>query len=277
MKRFALVGFCLAVMASTSRADSSMPQALEGVGIEQRLDQSVPLDLAFRDETGRDVRLGDFLGSKPVILVPAYYECPMLCTLVLNGLVSALRVLSFDVGKEFDVVAFSIDPEDTPEIAAAKKANYLKEYHRDGTEAGWHFLTGPADSIDRLTHAIGYRYRFLAEEKQYAHAAGIVVLTPQGRISRYFYGVEFSPRDLRFGLIESAAERIGTRVDQLLLFCFHYDPSTGKYGAIAMNSIRIGGVLTVLSLVGFIAVMLRRDRKAAPIATTQPLTHTPRT
>ena len=241
-------------------AEETRPALLNDVGIDQRLNEQVPLDLMFRDETGAPVQLGTYFGSKPVILSLAYYECPMLCTLVLNGLASALKVLTFDAGKEFEVVTVSFNPEDTPALAAAKKQNYIKEYGRPGAAAGWHFLTGDAAAIERLTRAVGFRYAAVPDQKQFAHAAGIMVLTPQGKLARYFYGVEFSPRDLRLGLVEAAQNKIGSPVDQLLLFCFHYDPATGKYGPIAMGSVRLGGALTVLALATFLTVMLRRER-----------------
>jgi protein SCO1 len=248
---------CAAVAAHA--AEDTRPAVLNDVGIDQRLNEQVPLDLMFRDESGAPVQLGTYFGSKPVILSLAYYECPMLCTLVLNGLASALKVLSFDAGKEFEVVTVSFNPEDTSALAAAKKERYMKEYGRAGAAAGWHFLTGDAAAIERLTRAVGFRYTAVPDQKQFAHAAGIMVLTPQGKLARYFYGVEFSPRDLRLGLVEAAQNRIGSPVDQLLLFCFHYDPATGKYGTIAMGSVRVGGALTVLALATFLTVMLRRD------------------
>lgn len=243
------------------RTDS--PPLLEQVDFEQRLGNQVPLDLVFRDEAGETVRLGDYFQGKPVILTLSYYECPMLCTLVLNGLVSALRVLRFDLGKEFVAINVSFNPRESPELAAAKKATYLKEYRRPGAERGWHFLTGDEGSIRQLTEAVGFRYAWDDKNQQYAHATGLVVLTPGGRIARYFYGVEFSPRDLRFGLIEAADGKIGSPVDKVLLYCFHYDPATGRYSAIALNSVRIGGVLTLAALVTFIVVMLRRERRSA--------------
>lgn len=243
------------------RTDS--PPLLEQVDFEQRLGNQVPLDLVFRDEAGETVRLGDYFQGKPVILTLSYYECPMLCTLVLNGLVSALRVLRFDLGKEFVAINVSFNPRESPELAAAKKAAYLKEYRRPGAERGWHFLTGDEGSIRQLTEAVGFRYAWDDKSQQYAHATGLVVLTPGGRIARYFYGVEFSPRDLRFGLIEAADGKIGSPVDKVLLYCFHYDPATGRYSAIALNSVRIGGVLTLAALVTFIVVMLRRERRSA--------------
>jgi protein SCO1/2 len=205
--------------------------------------------------------LGDYFGTKPVLLVPAYYECPMLCTLVLNGVVSALRALPFDAGKEFTVVTFSINPRETSALATAKKEKYLEAYRRQGAETGWHFLTGDEDAIARLTRAIGFRYAWDAAQQQYAHASGIVVLTPRGTLARYFYGVDYAPRDLRLALVEAAEERIGSVVDQLLLFCFHYDPATGSYSRIALGAVRVGGGLTLLALVGGIAFLLRRDRR----------------
>ena len=255
--------------ATAHAAADEKPDILRNVGFDQRLGAQVPLDLAFRDETGSPVKLGDYLGDKPVLLVPAYYECPMLCTIVLNGVTSALRALPFDVGREFRVVTFSFNPHETSELAAAKKATYIEDYRRPGAAAGWHFLTGDEPSIAALTQAIGFRYVWDEASKQYAHASGIVVLTPGGRISHYFFGVEFSPRDLRLALVEASGERIGSLVDQLLLFCFHYDPATGRYSRVALNAVRAGGVLTLAALVGFVVLMLRRDairaRRAAPL------------
>lgn len=272
--RWPVVLLCCAV-AVTARAirppvpageRSGADPILQQVDFEQRLGTQLPLDLAFRDDTGKPVRLGEYFGEKPVILTLSYYECPMLCTLVLNGLTSALRALRFDLGKEFVAINVSFNPRETPELAGAKKATYLKEYRRPGAEAGWHFLTGDEDAIQRLTAAVGFRYAWDERHQQYAHAAGLVVLTPDGRIARYLYGVEFSPRDLRFALVEAAEGKIGSPVDKLLLYCFHYDPATGRYSAIALSSIRIGGVLTVAALVGFIVVMLRRERRGAAAA-----------
>jgi protein SCO1/2 len=262
--RFAIAALLwLAFGAVAAQAtDSQPPPILREVGIDQHLDQQVPLDLVFHDETGQAVQLGQYFGSKPVILALVYYECPMLCTLTLNGLVSALKVLSFDVGNQFNVVTVSFNPQETPALAAAKKQTYLERYGRVGAEQGWHFLTGDAAAIQRLTEAVGFRYVYDAEQKQYAHAAGITLLTPQGKIARYFFGVEFSPRDLRLGLVEASHNQIGSPVDQLLLYCYHYDPTTGKYGAVAMNMVRVGGVLTVLALGGFVIMALRRERQA---------------
>ncbi len=239
----------------------SKPGLLKQIGIDQKLHQQVPLDLAFTDETGREVTLGDYFGKRPVVLALVYYECPMLCTQVLNGLVSALGVLQFDAGREFDVVAVSINPKEGPGLAAQKKAAYLDRYKRPETAAGWHFLTGKDESIKRLADAVGFRYAYDEEIGQYAHGAGIEVLTPRGVISKYFYGIEFSARDIRFGLIEAADERIGSVVDDVLLLCYHYDPTTGKYGATALTAIRIGAVLTVLGFLSFLFVSIRHDRR----------------
>jgi protein SCO1/2 len=243
---------------------------LRDIGIDQHLDEQVPLDLTFRDEAGQPVTLGQYFGSKPVILALVYYECPMLCTLTLNGLVSALRAVSFDVGNQFNVVTVSFNPAETASLAAAKKQTYLTSYGRSSADAGWHFLTGDAANIKRLVDAVGFRYRYLPERKQFAHAAGITLLTPRGKIARYFFGVEYAPRDLRLGLVEAAQEHIGSPVDQLLLYCFHYDPVTGKYGAVVMNIVRLGGALTVLVLGAALLVMWRRDRTPhAPVGLTR--------
>ena len=236
------------------------PGLLKQVGIDQRLNNQVPLDLKFTDETGREVRLGDYFGKRPVVLALVYFECPMLCTQVLNGMVSALGVLNFDVGKEFDVIAVSINPKEGPALAAQKKQAYVDRYKRPGTAAGWHFLTGKEENIKTLAAAVGFRYAFDEEIQQYAHGAGIEILTPKGVLSKYFYGIEFSPRDIRFGLIQASDERIGTAIDDALLLCYHYDPATGKYGASAMLAIRIGGVATVAGLLSFLFVSLRRER-----------------
>jgi len=244
----------------------SMPGLLSRIAIDQRLNQQVPLDLAFTDESGREVRLGDFFGKRPVILALVYYECPMLCTQVLNGLVTALGVMNFEPGREFDVVAVSFNPKEGPGLASQKKANYLQRYGRPHTSGGWHFLTGQEASIKRLTEAIGFKYAFDPEIQQYAHGAGIEVLTPKGVISKYFYGIEFSARDIRLGLIEASEERIGTPIDDFLLFCYHYDPATGKYGAAVLRMVRISGLVFVIALASFLAVSLRRERASANAA-----------
>ena len=240
---------------------TAKPAILKDVGIDQRLGAQLPLDVILQDEQGRAVRLGQYFGARPVVLVLAYYNCPMLCTQVLNGTLSALRVLSFDAGKQFEVVAVSFDPRDTPADAAAKKAPYVKEYNRPGAESGWHFLTGGPGSIARLTSAAGFRYKFDESIGQFAHASAIFVATPDGRLSRTLFGIEYAPRDLRLALIEAADKKIGTPVDQILLYCYHYDPKVGKYGAVVLNMVRLGGVAAVAILTTFLIVMWRRDRK----------------
>jgi protein SCO1/2 len=233
------------------------PPGLKNVGIEQHLSEQIPPGLTFRDETGKAVQLGDYFGKKPMILNLVYYECPMLCGEVLSGLESALRVLKFDVGKEFDVLTVSFDPKETPEMAAEKKAVYLKRYGRAGAEQGWHFLTGPAASIDALTKAAGFQYQYDPKSSQFAHATAIMVLTREGKIAQYYYGVEFAPKDLRLGLVQASENKIGTVVDQVLLYCYHYDPDTGKYGAIISRVLQLAAGATVLILGAFLVMMFR--------------------
>ena len=240
------------------------PAALRDVGFDQRLGEAVPLDLELRDEGGRAVRLRQYFGSRPVVLSVVYYDCPMLCTLTLNGLVSALATLSFGVGREFEVLTVSFDPREGPELARAKKAAYLQRYRRPGAEEGWHFLTGEAAALQALTRAVGFRYAWDDRTKQFAHPAGVLVLTPEGRISRYLYGVEYAPKDLRLALVESAAGRIGTAVDQVLLFCYEYDPQAGRYGPVVMRLVRVAALLTLAALGGLIFVLRRSERRVAP-------------
>src|SRR6266545_2991506 len=238
----------------------ALPAGLAGVGIDQKLNRQVPLDLTFRDEFGRVAPLSSyFSGKKPVILALVYYQCPMLCTMILNGLESSLKAVSFNPGQDFEVLSVSFDPKDTPAIAAAKKEAYLRRYGRPGTANGWHFLTGDAANIRALTDAVGYRYKYDEATKQFAHASGIMVLTPQGRLSRYFYGVEYAPRDVRLGLVEASQNKIGSAVDQILLFCFHYDPATGKYGAVVMNLVRFAGASFTVVCGVFLFMFLLRD------------------
>ena len=241
---------------------NAKPGLLKQIGIDQHLNTQVPLDLMFKDETGRDVRLGEYFGKRPVVFAFAYYECPMLCTQVLNGLVSALSVLTFDAGKEYDVVVVSINPKEGPGLAAQKKQAYLERYGRPQSAGGWHFLTGREENIQKLAAAVGFRYAFDESIQQYAHGAGIEVLTPGGVISKYFYGIEFSARDIRFGLIEASDERIGTVIDSALMLCYHYDPATGKYGASVLRAVRIGAIATTLAFLSFLVVSLRRERAA---------------
>jgi protein SCO1/2 len=246
-----------------ARAPSGLPKALNGVGIDQKLNDQLPLDLVFKDEKGASVKLGDYFGKRPVVLSLVYYQCPMLCNQVLNGMVTAFKVMAFKPGEEFEVVTVSFDPRETYELAAAKKStyvNYLPETRRAGAAAGWHFLTGDEASIKRLTDAAGFRYHFDEATNQFAHASAIFVTTPQGKLARYFYGIEYAPRDLRLGLIEAADNKIGSPVDQLLLYCYHYDPATGKYGARVMNVMRAGGIVTLLAMVGMFLIMRRRGQ-----------------
>lgn len=237
------------------------PPILRQVSIEQRLGQPLPLDLTFRDEAGRAVRLGDYFGKRPVVLVLAYYNCPMLCTQVLNGLLSAMRVVSFDASREYEVVTVSFDPRDKPSDARAKKTPYVSRYGRPGAAAGWHFLTGEKPAIDALTEAVGFRYAWDEKIGQFAHASAIYVATPEGRLSRYIYGIEYAPRDLRLALVEASQGKIGTAVDQLLLYCYHYDPAAGRYSAAVMNMVRLAGVVFVLVLSTFLFLMWRREKR----------------
>jgi protein SCO1 len=240
---------------------SAIPAALREIGFDQNIDQRVPLDTTFRNEAGATVRLGDYFGKKPVVMVFAYYDCPMLCTQVINGLSSALGTMSLNPGRDFEIVTVSFNPHDTPATATAKKAIYLERYKRPGAAEGWHFLTGEQTQIDRLTKAAGFRYVWDAETKQYAHPSGVIVLTPDGRLSKYLFGIEYGPRDLRLGIVEASEGKIGTPVDALLLYCYHYDPMTGKYGLVIMRSMRVAGIVTVLAMGAFIVVMVRRERE----------------
>ena len=238
------------------------PGILSKIGIDQRLNQRVPLDLPFVDENGRDVRLGDYFGKRPVLLAMVYYECPMLCTQVLNGVAGALKTMNFDVGREFDVVAVSINPKEGPGLAAAKKQTYVERYGRPQTAGGWHFLTGREENIRALANAVGFRYVYDEETKQFAHGAGIELLTPKGVIARYYYGIEYSPRDIRLGIIEASEEKVGNPIDSVMLLCFHYDPTTGKYGATALTMVRVGAVATMIGFAAFLFVAVRRERAA---------------
>ena len=233
------------------------PALLKEIGIDQRLNQPLPLELAFRDEAGRAVRLGDAFGRRPVILALVYYNCPMLCTQVLNGLVASLNVMSLSAGSDFDVLAVSFDPRETPEMARAKKEAYLTRYKHPAAASGWHFWTGREPEIRALAKAAGFRYRYDPELDQFAHASAIFVATPEGRLARYFYGIEYAPRDLRLSLVEASAGKIGTPVDQILLYCFHYDPSSGKYGAAIVNIVRLAGAATVILLVLSFGILSR--------------------
>jgi protein SCO1/2 len=243
----------------------ALPGALQGVGIDQRLNSQIPLDIVFRDEAGRSVPLSTFFASKkPVIFAPVYYRCPMLCTQILTGIESSLKAVTFNPGQDFEVVAFSFDPKDTPETAASKRELYIRRYGRPGTANGWHFLTGDAENIKRLCDALGFHVKYDASTDQFAHASAVMIATPTGKLSRYFYGVEYAPRDIRLGLVEASEGKIGSPVDQVLLFCFHYDPATGKYGAIAMGTLRAASALFVLIGGAFLVIVIRREKRHTP-------------
>jgi protein SCO1 len=257
-----ITGGWFATCSQRAAADDSLPPILQGVGIDQRLGQQVPLDIPFRDEHGRAVQLGDYFGDKPVILVLAYFRCPRLCTEVLNGLEDGLEHIGgMDVGKQFNVLTVSFDPQEKPPLATAKKATYIEKYGRPGAADGWHFLTGNSTAIHELTEAVGFRYHYDPVADQFAHASGIMVLTPQGKLARYFYGIHYPATDLRLALVEASSGKIGSPVDQLLLFCFHYDPTSGKYTPAIMNFIRLAGGVTLVGLVVFIAALRRGERR----------------
>ena len=257
-----LAALFVGVVPVGAEETDARPAALRGVDLEQRLGVRVPLDTPFRDESGNPVRLADLVGERPAILTLNYYRCPMLCTLELNGLVSSLRTMSLEPGRDFSIITVSIDPKEAPPLAAEKKAAYVRDYGRPGAARGWHFLTGEEASIERLTQAVGFRYTYDEASGQYGHAAGILVLTPAGEISRIFYGVEYPPRDLRLALVESSHGRIGTLADKFLLFCFHYDPATGRYSLLLMRVMRVGGALTGIVMAALIGLALRRERGA---------------
>lgn len=236
------------------------PALLRRVGIDQKMGAQVPIGVPFADESGRPVTLRDYLG-KPVILALVYYQCPSLCNMVLNGVLRSIKGLNLTVGDEFNVVAVSFDPRETPEMAAAKKVSYMKGYNRPGAEQGWHFLTGPEASSKSLADSVGFHYAFDAVNNQYAHGSAIMILTPEGKVTRYFYGIDYPARDVRLGLEEASDRHIGSPVDAVLLYCYHYDPSNGKYGLVIMNVLRMAGFITVAGLATFMIVMFRRDFK----------------
>ncbi|MFZ0960030.1 MAG: SCO family protein [Terriglobia bacterium] len=254
--------FSLAAMAAAQDTASVTPPQLRGVGIEQRLNNQVPLDLKFRDETGQTVTLGSYFGKKPVILSLVYYSCPMLCTLAENGLLNALRDVKFDIGEQFEVVTVSFDPSETPAMALGKKAVYVGLYGRPAAKQGWHFLVGDEPAIRALTQAVGFHYNYIPETKQFAHATGIMVLTPQGKVSRYFYGIQYPSRDIRLALVEASSEKIGNPVDAILLYCCEYDPVAGKYSMVISHILKIAGVITLLCIGTMIIALSRGGRKS---------------
>ena len=268
----ALVALGLAFLPAPSQAQLQgplqdigvRPSLLKEVGIDQKLNQSIPLNLEFRDEHGKPVQLGEYFGQKPVILSMVYYNCPMLCTQVLNGLESSLKLIPMDIGKQFNVVTVSIDPTERPVLAEAKQALYTGLYGRPDAAEGWHFLTGDEPQIRQLANALGFRYAYDPDSKQFAHASAIMLLTPEGKISHYFYGITFPSRDMRLGLVEASEGKIGTPVDQVLLFCYHYDPSTGKYGLLISRLIQLAGAVTVLAIASLILVLYKKEHYALP-------------
>ena len=263
MKNISKCFVCTFLILVARSAPAAQQDFLQQVGIDQQTGRKLDLDLPFSDESGKTVRLGDFFQGKPVILAPVYYACSSLCPMSLNSLVQSLRVLKFDAGREFEVVTFSFDQKEPPVMAAEARMHYLKDYNRSNTGGGWHFLTGNDASIRALTSGIGFHYAWDADSAQWAHATAIIVATPEGTISQYFYGLEFSARDLRLSLIQASSEKIGTLADRVLLYCYHYDPATGKYGLVVIRTIRLFGALTALGLFGFIFVMFRRDAHIA--------------
>jgi len=250
------------VPGNVGASSAGLPVALRNVGFEPPLNGQIPSDLGFRDENGRDVRLGDYFGRKPVLLALVYYGCPMLCNQVEQGVVGSLKMLSFNAGSDFEVVFVSFDPRETPDMAAQKKVSAMSHYGRQDTASGWHFLTGGKQSIDSLTQAANFRYSFNEKSGIFAHASGIMLLTPDWRISRYFYGVEYPSRDVRLGLVDASAGKIGNPIDHLLLYCFQYDPSTARYSATILRILRLGGLLTIFTIVAGILIFRRRDTHA---------------
>jgi protein SCO1/2 len=253
-----------AVPSNVGPTSSMMPAGLKDVGFEPPLNGQMPLDLPFHDEAGRSVQLRDYFGQKPVVLAFVYYSCPMLCEQVQQGVVGTLRMLSFNPGRDYQVVFVSFDPRETSDMAAEKKKVAMAHFRRPETESGWHFLTGPAASLNALTRAANFRYSYDAKNNLFAHASGVMVLTPDGRISRYFYGVEYPGRDMRLGLVDASAGKIGSPIDHVLLFCYHYDPTSATYSASILKIIRLAGLLTILAIVSAILIFRRRDLAAPP-------------
>jgi protein SCO1/2 len=262
-----------AAMAQVSRYDEKQmapasdkpPSILNGVGIAQNLNQQLPLSLVFTDDQGKQVALGSYFGKRPAILALVYYQCPMLCSEELNGLTGALQMVSLVPGKDFNVIVVSIDPTEGTELAAAKKRTYLKRYGHPETASGWHFMTGTQENIDALTKAVGFGYVKIpgpdGRLTQFAHASSIQIVTPEGKLAQYYMGVEYSPKDLRLGLVEASANRIGSPVDNILTYCYHYDPKTNKHSLIVARVVQLGGLATLCTLGGFMLVMFRRDAR----------------
>jgi len=251
-----------AVPSAAQDRSEPTPKALERVGVEEHLDRPLPLELPLVDEEGRTVALGAYLGpGTPMILTLNYYRCPMLCTYELNGLVQGMKGLPWSAGREFEVVTVSIDPRELPALARAKKRTYVDSYGRPGAENGWHFLTGSPASIEALTRAAGFQYEYDGETDQYAHAAVILLVTPDGRVSRYLYGVQFDPATLKLGLLEASKGKIGSAFERFILYCYHYDSNQGRYALAAMKIMRAGAALTVLVLGTVVSGFWVRDRR----------------
>ena len=245
---------------------SGLPKILQGVAFRPELNRQMPLGTQFKDEAGKDVRLGDYLhGQKPVVIAFVYYGCPMMCTQLEQGVVGALRMLSFSPGRDYEVVFVSFDDRDTPDMAAEKKASAMSKFRRPETAAGWHFLSGSKESIAAVTNAANFHFNFDRKSNLFAHASGLLLLTPDGRISRYFYGVEFPARDLRLGLVDASAGKIGSPVDHLLLYCFQYDPATARYSATILNMVRLGGIMTIAAMIVAFLVFRRREKAGARV------------
>lgn len=270
--QFWIVSLAVAAFASVAAAQqlglpaATTPALLQGVGIDQNLNAQVPLDLPFTDDNGQTVRLGQYFRDKPVVLALVYYECPGLCDRILNGISDVMHQVSLKVGTDYQVVTVSFNPQETWQLAHAKKANYIEKFQGSGAEQGWHFLTGDQASIKPLADTVGFRYKYDPVSKQYVHASGIMILTPEGKIARYFYGIAYKPLDFRLGLVDASANKIGSPVDELLLFCCQYDPTTGKYGMIITRVIQVLGTTTVLLLGGLVLIMIRRDRRSRALA-----------
>jgi len=241
---------------------SNVPPQFKEVTFAQRLNTQLPLDTRFRDEAGREVALGEYFGKRPVALAFVYYQCPMLCSQTMNGISMALKVIPFVPGKDFEVVLISFDPRDTPEAANAKKRAHMAHWNVADTADGWHFLTGDEEAIRTVTSAAGFSYKWDEPTGQFAHVSGLLTATPDGRLARYFYGVEYSPKELRMALVESGEGKIGSPIEELFLYCYQYDPTTGQYGLVVMNLVRLGGAVTVVLLAGFVFLMRRRESRA---------------
>ena len=278
MSSYSKFGLAVALLfaANASRAQmtpdnvgqpaSGMPAILQGVGFRPELDAQMPIDAPFKDEAGKNVRLSDYLhAQKPVLLAFVYYGCPMMCTQLEQGVVGALRMLSFNPGRDYEVVFVSFDDRDTPEMAAAKKTTAMNKFRRPETSTGWHFLTGSKESIAAVTNAANFHFNYDAKNNLFAHASGLLLLTPDGRISRYFYGVEFPARDVRLGLVDASAGKIGSPVDHVLLYCFQYDPSTAHYSATILGIVRLGGILTIATMIAAFLIFRRRERASAHV------------